>query len=184
MKLYVTLIFVIISSRIAAIEISANHTKDDTIIFLQNEPATLFDLGLLKMQARLNETKIETFEKSVVEFSFFYNSENNKISISANEFLIREFPFLAVKSQRDIKKAQIFCQSIIEKIKKNFGYDPRFDSMDSPYFLAHQTIGNLFTHANDKSLSVHIGQQIAEIVTIEAKVVAKTQEVKCKGTFQ
>lgn len=132
---------------------------DETIKALMNEPATMLDLGILKLQLHLNQVESNPFRK----WNVIYNWDDNTIDLNTYSH-----------SKADVKDAKDTCSEIVTGLRSEAGYKADGSVIlgisSFAYFFDHmgwQVGSNEEVRERQEDLEKKFRIRITDFVTIE-----------------
>lgn len=154
-----------------------------SVIYLMNEPLTLWDYGIDRTSESLKDLMLLPSREKYFA-SVYYVPESNQLTISASPpFDIKN---MTARKSKSVKEAKILCKNMIDGIRYELGVDAMKGTASNPY-SKYSALCIHFSHDGFKSPNEpsNLCNELDSITTIRAYV--ETTEaanmIRCEGSL-
>ncbi len=151
---------------------TTGHTEPTPAVrHLMNEPATLFDLGMLRLQQKFRKIALDDFDLVFAVVS--YDWDTNRIKITA---------FASTEKIKTVEGRKQGCRKVLKEIKQDLGIDLETGRPKGP----NSFVSNLFSHVDysRRGWPSDLVDELDNMVELTARVFGQTGTgALCRSTL-
>lgn len=164
---------------LSALSTSIHAEPSNTLRFLIDEPMSMWDFGMYKLNKRLDNLTLMPSRKTV-NAAAYYSSETNRIRIITTLIIDKNSKDFSYKAA-NLHEARTVCGDIIKLIRGQFGVDPQKGTV---HFGGNSFVCNMFKHDSyqNKNEPKNLCGELDSMVELSAHVTTQeNKDIHCQG---